>query len=173
MAKIYILKTNITDLDVDAIVNPANTSLLAGSGLCGVIHKAAGKELETECKQIGGCPTGQAVITRGYDLNAAYVIHAVGPHYYRDGENAHQLLENCYLNIMKTANINMLKSIAIPAISTGVYRYPHRDAANITLKKICDFITHENEHVMDIVFAVPTEDNFQIYNELYAQYFTS
>ena len=105
MPTVHILKSNILALDVDAVANPANTSLRAGNGLCGLIHKSAGKEFEEECKLIGGCPTGQAVITGGYNLKAAHVIYGVGPHYYRDRENDSILLESCYLIIY---NVHLL-----------------------------------------------------------------
>lgn len=171
MARIFILKADITKLDVDAIVNPAHPSLLAGSGLCGSIHRKAGKELEKDCKLIGGCDKGHAVITDSYNLKAGQVIHAVGPHYILDNDKASELLESCYLSIFRLANKHELKSVAIPAISTGIHQYPLSEATDIAFKTASYFLEHENEFIQDIVYAVTSDDHAAIYKEFYEIYY--
>jgi O-acetyl-ADP-ribose deacetylase len=171
MARVHIIKADITMLDVDAIVNPANESLIAGGGLCGYIHKMAGKQLEEECISLSGCTTGQAVITNGYNLKASHVIHAVSPHYYRDHDNAPELLESCYRNALKIANLHKLKSIAIPAISTGICRYPIMEASNIAFITIRDFLQNENKYLTDIALVVTTDALYQTYIELHKLFF--
>jgi O-acetyl-ADP-ribose deacetylase (regulator of RNase III) len=126
LAKLEIQQGDITGLDVDAIVNAANTRLLGGGGVDGAIHRAAGPQLLEECRDIGGCPTGEARITRGYNLPARYVIHTVGPVYSGKPQDS-QLLTNCYLNSLTLAVENNLATIAFPAISCGVYGYPIED----------------------------------------------
>ncbi|MDD4412477.1 MAG: macro domain-containing protein [Patescibacteria group bacterium] len=171
MARITIIKADITQLNVDAIVNSAHPSLMAGSGLCGVIHKMAGKELERECASLGGCEKGQAKIIGGYNLKAGQIIHTVGPHYFFDNEKAPELLESCYLSILRVANENELKSIAIPSISTNIYKYPINEAASIALKTVSNFLENENQHLEDIVFVLNSDDHRLIYDELFKIYF--
>lgn len=123
---IEIVKCDITDMEVDAIVNAANTSLLRGGGVCGAIFKKAGFDLDKECKQIGHCNTGEAVITNGYNLKAKYIIHTVAPIWndYRNKDNREKLLKSCYYNVFKLAIENNIKTIAIPCIGTGIYGCP-------------------------------------------------
>lgn len=123
---IEIVKCDITDMEVDAIVNAANTSLLRGGGVCGAIFKKAGFDLDKECKQIGHCNTGEAVITNGYNLKAKYIIHTVAPIWndYRNKDNREKLLKSCYYNVFKLAIENNIKTIAIPCIGMGIYGCP-------------------------------------------------
>lgn len=170
MPKITIIKSDITKLDVDVIVNSANPSLLAGSGLCGIIHKEAGPDLEIECKKFGECKKGEAIITKGFNLKAKNIIHTVAPHYILDDEKE-KILENCYLNILRLANNNKLKSIAIPAISTGIYKYPAEEATNIAFQTVKYFIEKENEHIEDVIFVLSSDENKEIYDLLFLSYF--
>ena len=125
---------DITKLAVDAIVNAANDRLLPGGGVCGAIHGAAGPELERECRAIGGCPTGEARITGGHALPARHVIHAVGPVWHGGGQDEDGLLASCYRNSIALAEANGLRSIAFPAISTGIYGFPPERAAGIAVE---------------------------------------
>ena len=133
LAKIEIQQGDITKLDVDAIVNAANTKLLGGGGVDGAIHRAAGPGLLEECRTIGGCPTGEARITGGYNLSVRHVIHTVGPVYHGRKEDA-ELLASCYRNSLALAGKHNLASIAFPAISTGVYGYPLEEATPIAVE---------------------------------------
>jgi len=138
--RITIVEGDITKLEVDAIVNAANESLLGGGGVDGAIHRAAGPELVDECRALGGCPTGEARITKGYRLPAGHVIHTVGPVWHGGGRGEDGLLAGCYRNSLELAAAHALKTIAFPAISTGVYRFPPQRAARIAVTTAAGFL---------------------------------
>ncbi|MBP9854013.1 MAG: O-acetyl-ADP-ribose deacetylase [Candidatus Omnitrophica bacterium] len=156
---------DITRLNVAAIVNAANTSLLGGGGVDGAIHKAAGRELLEECKSLGGCKTGDAKITNGYKLSAKYVIHAVGP-VWKDGKSQEkELLASCYSKSLQLAVDNKIKSIAFPCISTGVYRFPKNLAASIAVQTVREFLK-EDQSLNRIIFCCFSEGDCEMYNQL-------
>lgn len=156
---------DITKLHVDAIVNAANETLLGGGGVDGAIHSAAGPDLLAECKTLGGCRTGEAKITKGYNLPAKYVIHTVGPIYNTD-RNVEKLLSNCYTNSLKLAVENNIYSIAFPGISTGVYGYPKKEAARIAIQAVLSFLKNSPKDIK-VIFVSFSEGDFNIYKNLF------
>ncbi|CAB3753234.1 O-acetyl-ADP-ribose deacetylase [Paraburkholderia solisilvae] len=153
---------DITTLDVDAIVNAANTSLLGGGGVDGAIHRAAGRELLRECETLGGCATGDAKITRGYRLPAKHVIHAVGPVWHGGARGEAELLASCYRRSLELAQQTRLKRMAFPAISCGVYRYPPDDAVHIAVDTVIDTLPHARD-IERVIFACFDDAMFHRY----------
>ena len=151
-ARLEIVEADITTLDVDAIVNAANTSLLGGGGVDGAIHRAAGPELLAECRTLGGCATGDAKITRGYRLPARWVIHAVGPVWNGGGQGEDDKLASCYLRALELASEKSCRSIAYPAISTGIYRFPVDRAAAIAVRTVAAGLA-DRPGIERVVFA--------------------
>ncbi len=150
--RITIVEGDITKLEVDAIVNAANERLLGGGGVDGAIHRAAGPGLVDECRVLGGCPTGEARITRGYRLPARHVIHTVGPVWHGGGRGEDCLLAGCYRNSLELAAAHALKTIAFPAISTGVYRFPPQRAARIAVTTAAGFLAGD-EVLETVIFC--------------------
>lgn len=163
LAKIEARQGDITKLAVDAIVNAANTSLLGGGGVDGAIHRAAGPELLAECRTLGGCPTGEARITGGYNLAARHVIHTVGPVYSGKAQDK-TLLTACYQNSLKLAAEYKLASIAFPAISCGVYGYPIADACRIAVDTCCNFLQTESS-LEKVIFMLFSAGDLRVYQD--------
>jgi O-acetyl-ADP-ribose deacetylase (regulator of RNase III) len=168
MKKIELLKGDITELKVDVIVNAANNSLLGGGGVDGAIHRAAGPGLLKECQGLNGCATGEAKITSGYNLPAKFIIHTVGPVWKGGNNNEDELLANCYKNSLWIAENTKLKSVAFPCISTGVYGFPKKRAAEIAVREVRNFIEKCKE-VKKVIFVVFDDENYSIYSKLVRQ----
>lgn len=159
--QIQVIEGDITKLDVDAIVNAANSSLLGGGGVDGAIHRAAGRELLAECRALNGCKTGDAKITKGYNLKAKYIIHTVGPRWHNGHSGEARLLASCYQKSLELAEANQISSVAFPAISTGVYGYPLRPATEVAVATILDFLKARNSKLKVIL---STFDALATYN---------
>jgi O-acetyl-ADP-ribose deacetylase len=163
LMRVSLLEGDITKIQVDAIVNAANTSLLGGGGVDGAIHRAAGPELLAECRTLGGCPTGEARITGGYHLPAKHVIHTVGPIWGGGDRGEPELLARCYRNSLELATKHRVRNIAFPAISCGIYGYPIRDACQIAVRETLAYLdTHElPENVTFVCFGSEIYDAYR------------
>jgi O-acetyl-ADP-ribose deacetylase (regulator of RNase III) len=164
-ANILVEKGDITKSNVDAIVNAANTSLLGGGGVDGAIHRAAGPELLEFNRKLGGCKTGEAKISPGFKLKAKYIIHTVGPVWNGGKNNEDELLANCYKNSFKLAVENEIKTIAFPAISTGVYHFPLERATKIAVKEVKEFLA-KNGLIDKVIFVCFDERTAEVYNSV-------
>lgn len=167
MGHIKVIPGDITKIEVDAIVNAANNTLLGGGGVDGAIHKAAGPELLEECRRLNGCETGKAKLTKGYKLPAKYVIHTVGPIWHGGKENEDRLLADCYRNSLQLAVENGIKTIAFPSISTGAYRFPLKRAARIAMLEISGFL-EENSSIEKVFMVCFDEKTLEAYTEALA-----
>ena len=163
--RIELIQADITTMEVDAIVNAANESLLGGGGVDGAIHRGAGPELLKECRTLGGCNTGQAKITNGYNLKAKFVIHTVGP-VWRDGTNGEpQLLASCYRSCLQLAVENQIQTIAFPSISTGVYGYPIMQASQIAAREVRNFLVN-TPLIKQVSFVCFSSEDLYVYKSL-------
>ncbi len=163
--EIKFMVADITTLEVDAIVNAANKSLLGGGGVDGAIHAVAGPELLEECRKLGGCETGHSKITKAYDLPAKYVIHTVGPIYTGSSRDAAELY-SCYYGSLDLAAENDIHSIAFPGISTGVYGYPKAEAAQIAVKAVVNWLDEHKEYGMQVNIVAYSKEDYKVYEKL-------
>ncbi len=161
LAKIEIRQGDITRIDADAIVNAANTTLLGGGGVDGAIHRAAGPELLAECRRIGGCPTGEARITKGYRLKARHVIHTVGP-VYRGRPRDRELLAGCYRSSLALAVRHGIATIAFPAVSCGVYGYPIEEACRVAVETTAGFLA-DHPTIQKVLFVLFSPGDYEVY----------
>src|SRR5438046_4580651 len=164
-AEIEIIRGDITTLDVDAIVNAANRTLLGGGGVDGAIHRVAGPELQAECRALGGCEPGKAKITHGYRLPARFVIHTAGPIWHGGKRGEARILANCHRNSLQLAVENEIKTIAFPAISCGAYGYPIEEAAHIAFKTTREFLAMTDE-IQKLIFVVWGADVYDAYLQI-------
>ncbi len=169
MNQIELVRGDITKLEVDAIVNAANSSLMGGGGVDGAIHQAAGPKLMEECLKIrerqDGCPPGEAVITSGGNLKAKFVVHAVGPIWHGGNEGEHELLASAYRNSLVLADSNSVEKIAFPNIGTGIYGFPKVPAAEIAIRQVKEFLK-ESSNIRTVIFCCFDEENYDIYDQL-------
>ena len=164
---IRVIQADITTINVDAIVNAANSTLLGGGGVDGAIHRAAGPDLLKECRTLNGCGTGEAKITKGYDLPASHVIHTVGPVWHGGDKGEAELLRNAYSNSLKLAKENNISSMAFPAISTGIYGYPKDQAAKIAVETVREFL---KDNDMEVIFVTFGDEDEKLYRYVLNQY---
>lgn len=163
-SRIEIVSDDLTQLTVDAVVNAANCSLMNGGGVNGAIHQAAGPELQKECEALGGCKTGQAKLTEGYELPAKFIIHTVGPVWRGGAKGESKLLANCYQNSLKLALENQVKTIAFPALSCGVYGFPVSQAATIAVKEAANFLEVHPE-IEKVIFVCFDDTILEAYQQ--------
>lgn len=163
--RMHVVKEDITRLEVDAIVNAANRTLLGGGGVDGAIHRAAGPQLSDECRSLNGCETGQAKITCGYQLPAKFVVHAVGPVWRGGNNNESLLLESAYQHSLSIASEYDCKTVAFPNISTGIYGFPKKEAAHIAFRTVKQFLK-KNSLPKEVFFCCFDDENFSIYQQL-------
>lgn len=164
LKRVKVISGDITKVNVDAIINAANNTLLGGGGVDGAIHRAAGPKLLEECRKLNGCETGKAKITKGYKLPAKYVVHTVGPIWRGGDANEDELLASCYRNSLQLAVDNKIKTIAFPSISTGAYRFPVKRAAEIAMLEISKFLK-ENESIEKVFMVCFNKDTMDAYTE--------
>ena len=164
--RITIVKGDITEMRVDAVVNAANTTLLGGGGVDGAIHRKAGPDLLTECRTLGGCPTGEARLTRGYLLPAKHVIHTVGPVWSGGRRREDELLASCYRNCLALAAAHGIRSIAFPSISTGAYGFPADRACRIAIREVRDF-TARDDSIAAIIFVCFDDRTLETYRSAF------
>lgn len=157
-----LIQGDITKQKTEAIVNAANTTLLGGGGVDGAIHRAAGPELLEECKKLGGCETGDAKITKGYNLPAKYVIHTVGPVWQGGKKKERELLQSCYKRSLQVAEENNIKTISFPSISTGAYRFPVEEASRIALETVISYLKGDTK-IEEVIFVLFDKNTYQIY----------